>query len=134
MLLHYMAQVRAVAAVKLAFTGNEGDVAAVMPLARAFTGAVAVTCKMGPCLSHNRATAALLRHAADTWPYITSVTLELTWTHPQAYVWVSLCRTPAYTAWMLLRRNQSVHTAVALPCGWCFLYALGVIYSRRHRL
>lgn len=69
-------QVRAAVAVKLWFCGEEGTAAAAMPPSRAFRGAVQVTYQVGAELEEYRAMAALLRHAADTWPYITSATLE----------------------------------------------------------
>jgi hypothetical protein len=68
--------VRAAAAVKLSFQGNEGEAAAAVPSGRAFTGALHITYHVGAARKNHRAMAALLRYAADTWPYVTSVTLK----------------------------------------------------------
>jgi hypothetical protein len=70
-------QVRAVMAVKLALQGEDGEAAAAAPPSRAFTGAMHITYRAGAFRSHHRAMASLLRYAADTWAYVTSVTLEL---------------------------------------------------------
>jgi hypothetical protein len=67
-------------AVRLVLDDDEGKAAAAMAPWRTFAGAVHITYNGGPCRSHHRAMAALLRYAADTWPYVTSVAL---WCDPE---------------------------------------------------
>jgi hypothetical protein len=48
----------------------------IMPPSRTFRGAVRLTYTVGQKCQEYRAMVAMLRHAADTWPYLTRVTLE----------------------------------------------------------
>jgi hypothetical protein len=76
-------QVRAAVATKLAFKEREGEAATATPSSRAFTGAVHITYNVNPTFTSYRAMAALLRYAADTWPYVTSVTLDIHYECPE---------------------------------------------------
>jgi hypothetical protein len=75
--------VRAAIAVSLALSGRGGREAAAMPPSRAFKGVVHVTYDVGPSRGDYCSMAALLRYAADNWPYITSINLEFDWECPQ---------------------------------------------------
>jgi hypothetical protein len=69
-------QVRATMSVRLGFHEEQGQAAAAMPSSRTSTGAVYLSCDVGPTSGSYRAMTALLRYAADTWPYVSVIYLE----------------------------------------------------------